>query len=234
VPWFAAMGFSHSVVTRIKKGFPPSPDLVLALVLTERVSPRWLLDDVGPKYIVSRVLDDDEAARVLEHELKAEWGVLLATADDKRFAVLLHTDAAFLMKNQEIAYRRVHVVTGNISLRTLRWLSDIGRGMWLVRLTPEEMERLDAGDMGNLEIWGWEDKRRKSEGLISRRRQIDSMLHDSAYVFLHHEGNGEPPHPGDAKEGEMATQLNELTGYFERLDAESKAVIINLLKVMSR
>lgn len=244
-PWLKSMGFSAGLVGKVLKGQPASADLLRSLSRTERVSLRWLEGAGGPVYDVWRVINDQEALEKLEAHLDDEdWSVLLVTHDDGEFVVVLHQPGAYSLRTKgstalkEVEYHIVEVFSGNITLDTIRVLDQRDKANWVLYLTEDDFNRLACGYMGNMELFGFDDPRKSKKGLYDK---VKSTLHDSTLREILEKGHSDNKSPvidaGQAvKAGseDTATQLNQLTGYFERLDAESKAVIINLLKVMSR
>lgn len=156
-------------------------DLLRALARTERVSLRWLDEGRGAPYVVARMTSDSEATAYLDELFAEDWRVVVATADDATFAIILEQPGSYQLKDKTVEYRIVEVLAGNISIETVRWLTQRDRGLWLLRLTPDDMRRLSDGQMGNIELFGFHDPRKSSRGLIERAQ---STVHDSAYMAL--------------------------------------------------
>ncbi len=239
------MGFSAGLVGKVLKGQPASADLLRSLSRTERVSLRWLEGAGGPVYDVWRVVDDQEALEKLEAHLDDEdWSVLLVTHNDGEFVVVLHQPGSYSLRTKgstslkEIKYLIVEVFSGNITLDTIRVLDQRDQANWVLYLTEDDFNRLACGYMGNMELFGFDDPRKSKKGLYSK---VKSTLHDSTLREILESGRSDNKSSvTDARQVETAgsedtaTQLNELAGYFKRLDAKARSVILNLLKVMSR
>jgi hypothetical protein len=197
-PWLKSLKFSDGLIGKVLKGQEPGADLLRALARTERVSLRWLEDGRGAPYLVSRMTNDEEAIEYLDELLAEDWDrLILATADDERFAVILDQPGEYRLKEKWIKYHIVEVVAGNISLETLRWLAKRHKGLWMLRLTPDDMDRLSRGYMGNIELFGYEDPRKRSKGFTEKFEplidKIESTLHDSPYQALHEPPEGQEP-----------------------------------------
>ncbi|VAX08069.1 hypothetical protein MNBD_GAMMA26-1716 [hydrothermal vent metagenome] len=176
-PWLMSLGFTQGMVNRLKKGQPPSGELLRALQRTERVSLRWLIDDLGPPYSITRAVSDADATEQLAALLDAnDWDITLATADSVGFAVVVHRDTQYKYRGKVIAYRQVEVIAGRVTVATASWLAEQARGTGLLRLEPEDMTRLESGHLGNMELFGWQDARKQSPGLWLNRRSAPGQL----------------------------------------------------------
>ena len=211
------------------KGQPPGADLLRALQRTARVSLPWLEEDKGPPYLVTRVLDDAEAQSVLSDRLTEEWSVALVTADDKAFTVVLHRkEARYLYKGKDVTYVEAEIIAGGITRQTERWLDRQGRGVWLLRLTPDDLQRLATGRMGNIELFGFKDARKQSRGLWER---IKGKAQDPRYEELYAPDVEVPlvaePAP-DAYRG-TAEEERELLERYRALSEEKRRALLKLL-----
>lgn len=186
-----SLGFTQGTVNRLKKGQAPGGELLRALARTERVSLRWLEEGRGSPYSVSRVVDDAEAQELLAAHLDDEdWDVLMATADDEHFAVILHQPGQYGYKEKMIDYRIVEVIAGGLTLATVNWLMKRSRANWLLRLNEDEMSRLSTGYMGNMELFGWEDARKQSDGIEPRKESSEGLMRKMKST-LHEVGGAE-------------------------------------------
>ena len=240
-PWLGSLGVTKGTIGRILKGSQsPGADLLRALQRTERVSLLWLEENKGSPYRVTRVLDDAEAQAVLSERLREEWTVILVTSDDATFAVVLQRpEARYTYKKKEVIYIEAEIIAGGITLRTERWLDRQGRGVWLLRLTPDEMEKLSTGHMGNIELFGFEDARKQSRGLWKR---IKAKAQDARYEELYapdlesrdSTGQTRPAHgaaePAPAEYGAMPDDEQDLLNRYRALSEEKRRALRALLR----
>jgi len=174
-PWLMALGFTQATANRIKKGQPPSAELLGALMRSDRLSPRYLMEGQGAPYHVSRVISDDEAIEQLDELLVEDWAVALVTADRHQFVVVLHQPGQYQYKEKMIDYTIVEVVAGHITRETVQWLQERDRGVWLLELAPDDFQRLATGRMGNLELFGFKDARRQRAGHMDKVKSAINM-----------------------------------------------------------
>ena len=243
-PWLTSLGLSSGLAGKILKGQKPGGDLLRALMRTERVSIRWLENNRGEPYMVTKVTDDDEAIEEITKLLDDEnWSVLIATHNDERFAMILHLECRHQYKEKMVDYRDVEVICGDVTLKTVKWLLREDRAIWMLPLTFEQFDRLENGRMGNMEIWGWEDARKQDEGLPKRLLDsIKSTLHDSPYMKFH-----TPPDDAVATDLPPADNVHtlykmeiisdevaeeKLVSHFRHLDQDKRKAVLTILETM--
>lgn len=245
-PWLMSLGFTQGTVNRLKKGQAPGGELLRALARTERVSLRWLEEGRGSPYSVSRVVDDAEGQALLAAHLEEEdWDVLMATDDDERFAVILHQPGQYGYKEKMIDYRIVEVIAGGLTLATVNWLMQRSRGNWLLRLTEDEMTRLSTGHMGNMELFGWEDARKQSDGIEPRKesseglmRKMKSTLHEvggadnTRYMATQDPDTGKLFNVREVSADEY--DWNKAKIYLEQMSPDQRAALFTIMRSMLR
>lgn len=241
-----SLGFTQGTVNRLKKGQAPGGELLRALARTERVSLRWLEEGRGSPYSVSRVVDDAEGQALLAAHLEEEdWDVLMATDDDERFAVILHQPGQYGYKEKMIDYRIVEVIAGGLTLATVNWLMQRSRGNWLLRLTEDEMTRLSTGHMGNMELFGWEDARKQSDGIEPRKesseglmRKMKSTLHEvggadnTRYMATQDPDTGKLFNVREVSADEY--DWNKAKIYLEQMSPDQRAALFTIMRSMLR
>lgn len=234
-PWLMSLGFTQGMVNRIKKGQPASGELLRALQRTERVSLRWLIDDLGSPYYITHAVSDVNAVEQLLVLLKnGDWAVALATSDNMGFAAILYRNAQYEYKDKMIDYRQVEVVAGNVTRTTAHWLMAQNRGDYLLPLEPEEMAKLRDGHMGNMELFGWQDARKQSPGLWAKRQQFPGEFDDTnAYPASY--GKGEVlmiNENQDTVDLDRRAAEAELLSNYRQLTAEQREAIKAVLRSM--
>ena len=239
-PWLTSLGISVAGAGRIKAGDSPSVDLLSALSKTERVSLRWIDEERGSPYVVSRVVNDDEAIALLTDFLheddNEDWAVLLASNNDQTFCVILYQEKDYERKGKTVVYKDVEVIAGGVTLKTFKWLRSHSRGLWIIKLTDDEMIRLSTGYMGNMELFGWEDARKQSVGVVSRKEpsagltgRIKSTIHGSHYIGVEDDETGEidltevSPEEYDEK---------KFLAYYHELSNQQKVALLDRLKTL--
>ncbi|BFM16256.1 hypothetical protein R50073_24390 [Maricurvus nonylphenolicus] len=152
------------------KGAQPGTDLLAALARTDRVDLDWLLLDKGVPYRVTRAMNDQYAITAIDKLLQAEdYGVAIThTADDSNLGVILHRRTEYDFKDKSVDYTEAHVFVAGVSMATVHWLNEQGRGLWALLLSEKDMQRLENGHMGNNELFGFEDARKQRPGLMSK------------------------------------------------------------------
>ncbi|MCP3868322.1 MAG: hypothetical protein GY703_09560 [Gammaproteobacteria bacterium] len=169
---------SHGTVTRLKNGQAPSGDLLAILQRVSNASIRWLTENRGPPFLVSRALSDSEGVEILNDLYdEPDRDTFLVRSGD-RFAIVLTLPASFSVKDRMIDYISVDVLSGNLSQGT-RQRAALGAAkgsVYQVDVTPAEFDRLSTGHLSHSALIGYHDKRRSRTGILDRATPLDSPV----------------------------------------------------------
>ncbi len=113
-PWAESVGIPSGSVDRMLKGKIPGPDILRLVMLAENVSLSWLVEGVGPPYIV-RGFATDEACRAHFEEQLTEpgWHVHLLTDGGRVRVLVLHGSALVRYRGKkDVPYTELDVIAG--------------------------------------------------------------------------------------------------------------------------
>lgn len=158
-PWAQSIGISKGTVDSIKsKGGMPGAEVLRAINRCENVSLEWLLDGRGNPFYVTACASDEDARNVLHELLGPETWEATLVSDGDRYAFVLTQPGAFLVKDQEIRYTIMEVITGAIGPKTVVDIRNRGvhlmglSGLYYVSVDRETMNKLETGQLGTYRI----------------------------------------------------------------------------------
>lgn len=178
-PWAEAVGIGRGVMSRIRDGFVPTAESLIAICRAENCSLSWLLDGRGPPYLVGRCDSDEECAERFD-ELRSEkgWSVYLLT-DGGRHALALVQPGQFDVKGRPVDYTILEILVGPFGNSVAMRIGDciVSRiPVSHVRLPVEHLSRVYRGEVGTHELM------QREGGLI--RFAVPATSHRQASIAL--------------------------------------------------
>lgn len=217
-PWGEALGLTRGTINRISSGHVPGPEILGSVTRSENVSLSWLLEGIGVPYLVSRCQSDAEACALLTQHLNDEpgWAIYLIACEPD-FVIVLTNPCQIVSGSKTVDYSCVEIISG-AGPETVRAALDARKSNPVRRLSisSKDLQRLSAGWMGNLELFGWRD----TPGILAQAKPIVDYPPDLA------PGRVAEPRAVDG----IPDDERELLDLYRELPESKKKAVLTLLK----
>lgn len=211
-------GLTRGTINRLlNQDKPASVDVIKAISICENASMRWLTDGAGEPFYVFRAVSDGEGAEKLDALMEEAWTINIGwRGDSDQYLLVLTQPAAFMIRDREVRYTIIELITGNLGHQTARRLAqaqEAGADLRDLRLSDQFFTQCGRGEIGVYHLMGWHD----TPGELIRARTMKGVP----------KVDEEPPKYVSSREDELVTQ-------FRRLPKNEQAALLTVSRSMAR
>jgi len=209
-------------------GIPPTYETLTKITRTENVSLSWLVDGLGPMFLIGLIADDALLAREVHVRAEDEPSCDIALLTDGEFAVVVfHQPAQLVDKRGLIEYRAVDVVAGpaGVTLSDAVVRLSERRAISVTTISPQEMREGLGTGWGSYQLFGDKERPGMIRPSTSRRR--------------HHQGQGPfkvaevfPP-DGYSVNRAMKVQLMQLSAVMPDMLPDERTAITVMIEAIT-